>query len=112
MNQSRSLRAPTLAGHAKEGEVMPHFHDLAAAFKEMEDRGFVAVDGVGREAPIKAVVAAGMSLIWKRAGRGSAPGSGRFCWLCKAHANARHLGCPGGCRKRRDEGTARGNDGR
>jgi hypothetical protein len=112
MNQSRSLCAPTLAGRAKEDELMPHFHDLVAAFKEIEDRGFVAVDGVECEVPTKVVVVAEMSFVWKHAGRRSASGSGCFCWLCKVHANTRHVGCPGGCLKCRDEGTVHGLDGR
>jgi hypothetical protein len=101
-----------LAGYAKEDEVMPHFHDLVAAFKEIEDRGFVVVDGEEYQVPIKVVVVAGMSFTWKYAGRGSASGSGCFCWLCKVHSNTRHMGCPGGCQKCRDEGTVYGQDGR
>jgi hypothetical protein len=112
MNQSRSLYTPMLAGYAKEDEVMPHFHDLVAAFKEIEDRGFVVVDGEEYEVPIKVVVVADMSFIWKYVGRGSAAGSGCFCWLCKVHANTRHMGYPGGCQKCRDEGTVYGQDGR
>jgi hypothetical protein len=65
MNQSRSLYTPMLAGYAKEDEVMPHFHDLVAAFKEIEDRGFVVVDGEEYQVPIKVVVVADMSFIWK-----------------------------------------------
>ena len=41
MNQSRGLHAPMLAGHASESVVMPHFHDMMAAFREIEERARV-----------------------------------------------------------------------
>jgi len=111
MNQSRGLYTPMLAGHASETVVMPHFHGLVAAFREIEERGFVVVDGVEYEVPIKVVVVADMSFVWKYAERGCASGSGCFCWACKVHAGTRHLGYPGGCRKCRADGTACGADG-
>jgi hypothetical protein len=78
VNQSRGLHTPTLAGRASETVVMPHFHGLVAAFREIEERGCMVVDGVEHEVPIRVVVVADMSFVWKRAERGRAAGSGCF----------------------------------
>jgi hypothetical protein len=111
MNQSRGLYTPILAGCASESVIMPHFHDVVAAFREIEEKGCVQVDGEEYEVPIKVVVVADMSFVWKCVDRGRAAGAGSFCWACKVHAHARHLGCPGGCRKCREAGTVYGPEG-
>ena len=77
MNQSRKLHTPMLAGCASETTLTPLFH-------EIEERGYCEVDGIQCEAPIKVVVVADMSFVWKYTGRGCASGSGSFCWTCKA----------------------------
>jgi hypothetical protein len=83
MNQSRKLYTPMLAGYASETKLMPHFHALVSTFKEIEERGYCEVDGVQYEVPIKVVVVADMSFVWKYTERGCASGSGSFCWMCK-----------------------------
>ena len=84
MNQSRKLYTPMLAGYASETTLMPLFHEMVATFKEIEERGCCEVDGIQYKAPIKVVVVADMSFVWKYTGRGCASGSGSFCWTCKA----------------------------
>ena len=54
-------------------------------FKDIEDKGHCEVDGVEYEVPIKTVVVADMSFVWKYAKRGNACGAGSFCWLCKVN---------------------------
>jgi hypothetical protein len=45
------------------------------------------------------------SVRWKMTTRGHTCSSGQFCWLCKASANIRHNGQPGGCTSCREGGT-------
>jgi hypothetical protein len=71
-NQSRGLRAPMLAGRASETAIMPHFHGVVEAFREIEERGCVVVDDVEHEVPMKVVVVADTPFVWKCAERGRA----------------------------------------
>lgn len=107
-NQSPTTYTPSICALRGESDCVASFISMVLELEKIEKQGFITVNGKDLPLHIKVGIIGDKSFMWKMTGRGHACGSGQFCWLCKASANMRHKGQPGGCKKCRERGTVYG----
>jgi hypothetical protein len=107
MNQSRHMYQSALAGYTDEKSIMPYFEEfLIRAFRDIEDRGFCAVDKKEYKVHIRCFVVGDLAFEQKYLQRGGGSGkTKRFCFMCSNTCHFRYKGYPGGCWKCRAAGT-------
>jgi hypothetical protein len=99
------MYTPAAAGYVDEGHVMKYFDAMVAAFRDIEARGYCAVDGVRHPVFIEVIVVADMAYLHKYLRRGGGSHAcTNFCFLCSVNKKYRAEGYPGGCRACRLKG--------